>query len=141
MLPIGYATFWWGGVPFYYVNSVYYTWDPSQNGYVVTNPPPVGGDAGDGSVAPDQGAPADQGSGAGAPGAPASSADDVFMYPQNGQSQEQQSTDRYECHKWAQDQTGFDPTQPNGGGSGSASADDYRRAMSACLSARGYSVQ
>src|SRR6185437_466709 len=32
VLPLGYATFWWGGVPFYYVNSVYYSWDPSQNG-------------------------------------------------------------------------------------------------------------
>jgi len=139
VLPLGYATFWWGGVPFYYVNSVYYSWDPSQNGYVVTNPPPVASDGSDGSASPDSDAyPADQGSAA--PASPASSPDDVFMYPQNGQSQEQQSTDRYQCHKWAQDQTGFDPTQPNGG-TGSASPEDYRRAMVACLQGRGYSVQ
>jgi hypothetical protein len=139
VLPLGYATFWWGGVPFYYVNSVYYAWDPSANGYIVTNPPPVAGDGTDDGAPSDSGGyPADQGSAG--QGAPASSADNIFMYPQNGQSQEQQSTDRYECHRWAQDQTGFDPTQPNGG-SGSASPDDYRRAMIACLSARGYSVQ
>ena len=29
-----------------------------------------------------------------------------------GQSEEQQATDRYQCHQWAADQTGFDPTQP-----------------------------
>ena len=29
VLPLGYATFWWGGVPYYYWNSLYYTWSPS----------------------------------------------------------------------------------------------------------------
>ena len=135
VLPIGYATFWWGGIPYYYVNSVYYVYDTGDNGYVVTNPPPVaqGDTAGDSD--PSQGAAGPSGSG------PVGSApDDVYMYPENGQSQEQQSTDRYQCHKWAQDQTGFDPTQPNGGQT-SASSDDYRRAMIACLDARGYSTQ
>jgi len=32
------------------------------------------------------------------------------IYPKNGQSQEQQSADRYECHSWAKAQTGYDPT-------------------------------
>jgi hypothetical protein len=35
-----------------------------------------------------------------------------YIYPSKGQSQEQQSKDRYECHTWAVQQTGFDPTQP-----------------------------
>ncbi len=34
----------------------------------------------------------------------------VFAYPNAGQSQEQQSRDRYECHQWSVSQTGFDPT-------------------------------
>jgi hypothetical protein len=28
---------------------------------------------------------------------------------------EQQSADRYECHNWAKQQTGFDPTRSTGG--------------------------
>ena len=43
--------------------------------------------------------------------APAASAQDVFMYPARGQSQEQQDRDRYECHSWAVGQTGFDPSR------------------------------
>ena len=134
VLPVGCATFWWSGIPYYYVNSVYYVWNPTDNGYVVTNPPPIGDseatDADDSAV--------DEGSAAQATSA--SAADDVYMYPENGQSPDQQANDRYQCHKWAQDQTGFDPTQPNGG-SASASPEDYRRAMIACLDARGYSAK
>ena len=36
----------------------------------------------------------------------------LFIYPSQGQSQEQQSRDQYECHTWAVQQTGFDPTNP-----------------------------
>ena len=57
---------------------------------------------------------------------------------------EQQSTDKYECHKWAAGQSGFDPTQSGGGvaadQSGSMRA-DYQRALQACLEGRGYSVR
>lgn len=35
----------------------------------------------------------------------------VFFYPTQGQSQEQQDRDRYECYRWAVKQTGFDPSQ------------------------------
>lgn len=65
------------------------------------------------------------------------------IYPKNGQSQEQQSADRYECHTWSKTQTGYDPTLTNGGVAPSESASrlqSYRRAMSACLDAKGYSV-
>ena len=37
----------------------------------------------------------------------------VYAYPQNGQSSDQQSRDRYECSVWAVKQTGFDPSAPN----------------------------
>ena len=37
-------------------------------------------------------------------------ASDFFIYPNKGQSAQQQSQDRYECHVWAANQSGFDPT-------------------------------
>lgn len=37
----------------------------------------------------------------------------VYAYPQQGQSPDQQSRDRYECTTWAVQQTGFDPSAPN----------------------------
>jgi hypothetical protein len=39
-------------------------------------------------------------------------AQEMFIYPTKGQSPEQQNRDRYECHTWAVQQTGFDPTKP-----------------------------
>jgi hypothetical protein len=35
----------------------------------------------------------------------------VYFYPQQGQTTEQQSRDHYECYNWAMEQTGFDPSQ------------------------------
>ena len=35
---------------------------------------------------------------------------ELYIYPNKGQSPEQQSRDRYECHRWAVQQTGVDPT-------------------------------
>jgi hypothetical protein len=35
----------------------------------------------------------------------------VFVYPTNGQSPEQTDRDRYECHVWAVQQTGVDPSR------------------------------
>ena len=37
---------------------------------------------------------------------------DLFIYPSKGQNQAQQDKDRYECHSWAVQQTGFDPSRP-----------------------------
>jgi hypothetical protein len=132
VLPVGYVTYWWGGVPYYYWNSLYYTWSPADTGYVVTNPPPAAGtdqgsaDASGGSGGYEQAAPqAGYGAGSG----------DVYVYPRNGQTEEQMQNDRYECHGWAVSQSGFDPTRPQQTGN----PDDYRRAMVACLDARGYS--
>jgi hypothetical protein len=119
-LPPFYSTVWFGGVPYYYADAAYYLRDPDRNGYVVISPP------------------------AGAPANTQDGDDDLFTYPKNGQSREQQATDRYECHRWAADQTGFDPTQPQGGVDASQSAGKraaYRRAEIACLEERGYSVK
>jgi flagellar biosynthesis/type III secretory pathway protein FliH len=35
--------------------------------------------------------------------------DDVFIYPNKGQTKQQQDKDKYECYDWAKQQTGFDP--------------------------------
>ena len=37
-------------------------------------------------------------------------ASDIYVYPNNGQPQDQQSRDRYDCHIWAAHQSGFDPS-------------------------------
>jgi hypothetical protein len=41
VLPAYCATYWWNNVPYYYYNDVYYTYDPSASGYVMTTPPPA----------------------------------------------------------------------------------------------------
>lgn len=41
---------------------------------------------------------------------PALALGDMMVYPAKGQSNEQLSKDRYECHLWAVQQSGFDPS-------------------------------
>ena len=130
-LPPYYSTVWVGGVPYYYADNVYYTWQPDQNGYVVVAPP-------DGGAPPPDGGGGDPNQAA-APTAGGSATCDAERpdhLSRNGQSKDQQAADQYECHNWAKGQTGFDPTQPDGGVS-QADADrahsNYDRAMAACL--------
>ncbi len=119
ILPAIYATYWWDGIPYYYMDDIYYTWNPSYDGYVATDPPPVADNSSAGAATQ----PADAG---------ANDAGQVYMYPENGQSAEQQTADRGACEDWAASQTS---------GEGSAQADsDYRRAMIACAEGRGYSA-
>jgi hypothetical protein len=121
VLPPFYTTLWVGGLPYYYSNDSYYVWRDAQNGYEVVDPPN------------------DQDASTQAP-----PSEDLFAYPQNGQPADQQANDKYECHRWASSQTGFDPTQSAGGvppeQAGGKRA-DYQRAMRACLEGRGYSVR
>ena len=42
----------------------------------------------------------------------AASAQQVFVYPQKGQSQKQQDIDTAECGRWAKQQSGVDPNAP-----------------------------
>ena len=42
---------------------------------------------------------------------PAHSQSQMYIYPAKGQNQQQQDKDRYECHSWAVQQTGFDPSR------------------------------
>ncbi len=120
-LPPYYTTIWVGGIPYYYVDGIYYVWRSDPGIYVVTDPPPES----EVSEEPPQ-------------------SKRLYIYPKTGQSEEQQETDRYECHRWSAEQTGFDPTRPAGNVTAEQHADqsrEYQRAMKACLEARDYSVQ
>jgi hypothetical protein len=122
LLPEFYTTVWIRGSPYYYADDTFYLWRPELHGYEVTEPPEE----------------------AASEGTTSSDTDEPFVYPKNGQSEEQQATDRYECHAWAVRETGFDPTLTLGGVDESqvtSKRADYRRAEAACLDARGYSVK
>src|SRR5579864_6553324 len=53
-------------------------------------------------------------------------AQDLLIYPAKGQSQAQQDKDRYECHTWAVQQTGFDPSQPQTYAGNSETSQNYK---------------
>lgn len=130
VLPPYYSMVWIGGIPYYYADNVYYSWQPDQNGYVVVGAP----DDADSSAAP----PASDA----APPDPMAQSD-LIIYPKNGQSKDQQAADEYECHSWARSQSGFDPTEPNGGltpDDADRGHSNYDRAMAACLQGREYQV-
>jgi len=138
VLPPFYTTVWFGGLPYYYSNQTYYVYGGPQ-GYEVVQPP---GDPGSAVQGP-QG-PAYPGAPPPAPGDAHPEGEDIYVYPQHGQSPDQQANDRYDCHKWASSQTGFDPTQAGGGVAPDqtvARGEEYRRAIRACLEGRGYSVR
>jgi len=39
-------------------------------------------------------------------------ADELFIYPTQGQSKEQMEKDKYDCYQWAKQESGFDPMAP-----------------------------
>lgn len=121
ILPPFYTTVWFHSTPYYYANDIYYVWRPDVNGYEVTVPPTTEGEPGVSYLA-----------------------DEVFAYPKNKQSEEQQADDRYACHRWGVDKTGYDPTQPPENLSVTALSqqrENYNRAMKTCLEGKGYSVR
>jgi hypothetical protein len=135
-LPLYYSTLWWNGIPYYYADANYYQWNPSAGEYETVRPPP---EVESQIIAEEP------------------IATDLFAYPINGQDTKQQAQDRYECHRWAKEQSGFDPTQTSSvpdiastPPSGAVVADtvatplkrqNYLRAQAACLEGRGYSVK
>lgn len=131
VLPVGYSTVYWGGVPYYYANNYYYVWDSGAGQYQAVEPPSgVSGPA--------------NSSAARSPTTTQSSTwTDLYAYPKAGQSTEQQARDRDECHKWAVAQSGFDPAQPTHDTQDqwAARREGYLRAEGACLEARNYSVK
>lgn len=113
-LPSGARELWIGSMLYFVAAGTYYLWNADRNVYEPASQPPV---------------------------VPVSEAGryDVIAYPAKQQSSEQQSRDRYECHNWAVSQSGFDPATAQSAPAAGI-ADTYRRALSACLTGRGYSV-
>ncbi len=117
--------------PYYYYGRYYYDpyyyYPPYAPPVVIQEPPPV-------YVQP---APS-------APSVTPPAAEKMFIYPRQGQDEQQQANDRYECHRWAAGQTGYDPTKPPEGLTGPQQTQmrsDYQRAMGACLDGRGYTMR
>lgn len=117
-LPAGYISLTLGGRRYYRLNSTYYLYDEPSRSYVVVDEPEgaseITGDLAD------------------------SQSTDFYVYPTQGQTEEQTDQDRYECHRWARDESGYDPSQSN---QDSSLSGDYNRAISACLEGMGYTVR
>lgn len=114
----GYVSFGLGSHRYFYSNLTYYLRDSRTQEYIVIEEP-------SGAVAAVVAA-SESGSG------------EIFVYPNLGQSDEQRDRDRYECYLWAVEQTSFDPGAAN---PDLENAGNYRRAHSACLEGRGYTVK
>lgn len=103
---------WIGSALFFLAAGVYYMYEASTQQYVVVDPPQP---------------------------QPVSYGYDVIAYPANRQTPEQINQDRYDCYRWAVEQSGFDPAavtyQPAPG-----VVQTYRQAQGNCLSSRGYQV-
>ena len=117
-LPSYYSSFWFGGTHYFHADSTYYLYEPAHRSYVVTQSPYESDDEEQGSSG--------------------SADEDLYIYPAQGQSEQQQSDDRYECHSWSVEQTGYDPIESDYDEDRRA---EYLRAMTACLTGRGYSVR
>lgn len=111
-LPTGYISFMVGPSRYFYYGGTYYIHD--QNEYEVVQAP------------------------SNAQQIVNSAQEEMIIYPAKGQSDDQLSKDRYECHRWAVGQTGFDPSAND---QDLSLKPDYNRAMGACLEARGYVVK
>ncbi len=116
-LPAGYIAFSMGLDTYYFVNHTYYVWDEPRDGFVVV-PKPEGAER-----AMQQ---ATQGR--------------LYVYPNEGQSDELQAKDRYACHLWAVSESGVDPTLEEQDYTNSEKS-AYKRAITACLEGRGYTVK
>jgi hypothetical protein len=143
-LPVYASVVWIAGAPYYYANDVYYTRTPQ--GYVVAQPPPgetiveepANNNAGGGNGVIEQPAGASTTAEVTVSKAPG---DGLYIYPGHGQNEQQQGTDRNECHSWAVGQTGYDPMVASSGYQVGDRVLDFQRAISACLEARGYTVR
>ena len=116
-LPYGYRTVIFNDYPYYYANNRYYILDPVRNAYLQVDDPHETGNTADNSAG-------------------TSAYQELFVYPTKGQTQEQLGQDKYECHLWAVNQSGFDPSLGQPGAFA-----EYRRAQCACLEGRGYTVK
>lgn len=109
---------WVGSALFFLAAGSYYTYEATTQQYVVVQAPTA-------IPAP---APQPQGNGY-----------DVVAYPANGQTPQQIDQDRYDCYRWAVQQSGFDPAAVTYAPSPQV-VQTYRQAQGNCLNSRGYQV-
>jgi hypothetical protein len=153
VLPAFYTRVWVGPHPYYYANDVYYV--QGAQGYTVVDPPagpvamvpPSGvanvpdnavtelGPVGNGTL-PAVATPVPGVSAAPPATVAQGGGNQLFIYPRQGQTVEQQNRDRSECNGWAISQTGRDPAADGG-----RMDADFQRAFAACLDGRGYTVK
>jgi hypothetical protein len=131
VLPPAYSVVWVGPTPYYYANGVYYV-AAAPNGYQVVAPPT------EVVTAPPPGVPVPVPAPVPTPTKPVGG-DGLFVYPRNQQTPLQAATDRHECDRWGQQQTGYDFERPES--TDAKKLPDFQRAVIACLDARGYSVK
>jgi hypothetical protein len=141
ILPIGYASYYYGGTRYYGYGDSYFIADGA--GYrvverpvnIVTGPAVVS----DPGPAPVVAAPLKVSEGAPTPTFDQQArTGQLFAYPLKGQTDSQATFDRIECESWGSKQTGYSPTSAAQDAGKKA---DYTRAVSACLEGRGYSVK
>lgn len=114
----GYISFSIGPSRYFFANFTYYMWNKDRSAYIVVAKP----EGAETAMATQK----------------ASSSADIYVYPNNAQSTEQQGRDRYECYLWAVEQSAYDPVA---GEADATKASDYQRALAACLEGRGYTVR
>lgn len=107
---------WIGSSLLFLAAGAYYMYQPDVQQYVVVEPPT-----------------------ASLPSQPVSSGFDVQAYAVNGQTQAQIEQDRYDCYRWAVQQSNFDPSTATYAPDASV-VQAYRQAEGSCLSSRGYQV-
>jgi hypothetical protein len=115
-LPFGYRTVFVDDYPYYYFNRHYYIRDHARNRYLRVDDPYASA-----GYRPAQ--------------TVAAQYRELYVYPSAGQSPGQMDQDKYECHRWAVAESGFDPSLGKPGDYA-----EYRRAQCACLEGRGYTV-
>ncbi len=115
-LPIGYATVVIGASTYYVAHDIYYKKHGTD--YVVVEPPQNSGVT---TVATNE-----------------DYNREWLIYPAEGQNDKELERDRYQCHRWAVDQSNYDPSRSK---NQHTKRDDYYRAQSACLEGRGYVVK
>lgn len=114
-LPYYHRVVYWGPTVYYVLDGVYYA-PVASGGYQVVEPPQAAGERFDHPIA----------------------------YPARNQSAQQQADDQFQCHEWAVSLSHFDPSVLGTGQPMNDSPtlrDNYRRAWSACMEGRGYTVR
>jgi hypothetical protein len=64
-----------------------------------------------------------------------------MAYARNGQSQDRQARDHYDCYQFGVSQSGYDPMRAGYGVASSGNQLEFERAQVACFEGRGYTVR